>query len=190
MKKLLSKYWPVIGIGAVLLMIGFYLFKARYEIIEESILSNLVPDQALKLDNIHYIQNNPDEGVKWTLDAKEVKFSRDRQRISFKNFRLKLEPESRPSIELSGRGGDYDKTTSEISLRGELNGSTDNGYRIITEHILYSQKHGYLNTEEHVEIFGPFFSVSGQGFYFNLDKETFKVKSHVTTLIDRDSLVL
>ena len=190
MLKFLRKYWPVTGIIVVLVVMSYYVIRARHEIAKGSILSAITVNEGLKLDNIHYVQNNPDQGVKWTLDAKEVKFSKDLQHIFFKDFKLKLEPDSKPSIELDGKGGDYDKTTSEMNLRGDLHGLTDNGYRLITEHILYSQKDGYLKTKEQFEIIGPFFSVKGQGLYFDLEKEILKAKSDVTTLITGNSLIL
>ena len=187
MRKLLSKYWPVIAIMVVLLMISYYVIKARQDMVSKTILSAIAVGEGLRLDNIHYIQNNPDQGVKWTLDAREVKFSKDRQHIFFKDFKLILEPESRSSIELEGKGGDFNKTTSEINLRGNLNGSSDNGYKIVTEHLLYNQKGGYLNTEEYVEIIGPFFSISGQGMHYNLEQQNFLVKSQATALIKGES---
>ena len=190
MKKLLSKYWPFIGIFIVLILIGYYVTTARQDMVGKTIQSAMSIGEGLRLDNIHYVQNNPDQGVKWTLDAREVKFSKDRQHIFFKDFKLKLEPESRPSIELEGKGGDFNKATSEINLRGTLNGSSNNGYRIVTEHLLYNQKDGYLNTEEHVKITGPFFSISGRGLHYRLDRDNFRVKSHVTTLIKGQSLIL
>ena len=192
MRKKPQKYWPLLGIVILLIVISFYLIKARYNTIEESIVSYFVSEEGLRLENIHYIQNNPDEGVKWTLDAKEGKFSKDKLHISFKNFRLKLEREKRSTFELEGRGGDYNKASSEINLWGDLRGYTDNGYSIITERIFIKQNECYVKPEERVKIIGPFFSVTGQGLYFNLEGEILKVLSDVTTLIDmeKESLVL
>lgn len=183
MKRLLKKHWPLIGIVILIIVVSFYLFKAKDEIIKKPILAKLDSEEGLKLKNIHYTQDDPDEGVKWTLDAKEVKFSKDRQIFSFRNFRLKLEPENRPSMELAGENGDYDKNSGEINLRGDLKGSTDNGYRITANHLLYQQKEGYLKTEEPIIINGPFFSVTGKGLYFNLNQGTLRITSDVTTRI-------
>jgi len=188
MKKFPTRYWPLMGLVILFVLIGYYLIKARHEIIEDLVLTDRVSDKGLKLENIHYIQNSPDEGVKWILDAKEVQFSKDRTFMSFRNFRLKLNPENKPSIQLEGESGDYDKSSSQLHLRGDLQGHTDNGYRILTDYILYSQKEGYLKTDKPVKIIGPFFSVTGQGMYLNLDGETLSIMSDVTTLINRESL--
>ena len=163
---------------------------AQKEIIKESLLSDMVGEEELKLKNVSYAQNDPSQGMRWTLDAKEVKFSKDKTFISFKDFQLKLRPQNRPTVELKGKKGDYDRNSGEINLRGDLQASTDNGYRIITEHILYKEKEGYLETEEPVRILGPFFSVAGRGLYYNPEKETLRIHSDVTTRIAKESLIL
>ena len=141
-------------------------------------------------DHKIHIQDNPEEGAKWVLDANEVRFSEDRQHISFNDFHLKLEPENSIFIELVGNSGDYDKASNEINLRGNLKGNTGNGYNIFTGHILYKQKDGYLKTDDLVEIKGPFFSVKGKGLFVNLANETIKIMKDVVTSIEGESLVL
>ena len=101
---------------------------------------------------------------------------------------MKLEPENRPPFELEGRRGEYDESSGEINLHGDLRGYSHNGYRIITEHIMYKRREGYLKTEAPVKITGPFFSVEGRGLYYNLDRGTLKIDADVTTLIDNEAL--
>lgn len=176
------------GLVVLLTIISYYLIKSQHEITQDMVSTVQVTDNGLKLENIHYIQNSPDEGVKWVLDAKQVEFSRDKTLMSFRHFRLKLNPENRTAIQLEGESGDYNKSSSELHLRGDLQGQTDNGYRIFTDHILYRQKEGCLKTDKPVKIIGPFFSMEGQGLYLNLDGETLRIISDVTTLIKRGTL--
>ena len=190
MKRLFKKHWPLLGIGILLLVAALYMMGAQKVIMKEALLADIVGEEGLKLKNISYAQNDPDQGMKWTLDAKEVKISKDKTFISFKDFQLKLKPQDRPWVELKGKRGDYDTNSGEINLHGDLQAHTDNGYRIITDHILYKEKEGYLKTEEPVRIFGPFFSVAGRGLYFNPEKETLRIFSNVTTRITKDSLIL
>ena len=190
MKKLLKNHWPLIAIVTLLSVVSFYLIKAGSVFVQNPILAGLISEEGFKLNNIHYTQDNPDDGIKWILDAEEAKLSKDRQLISFEKFRFKLEPKNRPSIELEGKKGDYDKASGEITLRGDLKGSTNNGYSLTASHLLYKQKEGYLKTDEPVEINGPFFSVVGQGLFFNLKKETLEIISGVTTLINREVSIL
>jgi LPS export ABC transporter protein LptC len=188
--KLQLKYLPVMGIIVLFVVIGFFMIKAGYERVKDQDLTSMIPDEGIRLENIHSIQYNSDKGAKWILDADEVNMSKDRQHISFNRFHFKLEPENNFTIDLVGSSGDYDRTSDEINLRGELEGHTENGYRISTDHILYKQKKGNLNTDGTVEITGPFFSVTGKGLHINLEKETIRINSNAKTLIKRGSLIL
>ena len=190
MIRFFKKYWPLLGIAILLVVVGLYMVGAQKEIIKKSLLLDIVGEEGVKLKNVSYAQDDPNKGMKWTLDAKEVKISKDSTFISFKHFKLKLKPNDRPWVELTGERGDYDKNSGEINLHGDLQAHTDNGYQLITEHILYKEKEGYLKTEEPVRIFGPFFSVAGRGLYYNVEKETLRIFSNVTTRITKDSLIL
>ena len=188
--RFFKKHWPLLGIAILLVVVALYMIGAQKEIIKGSLLPDIVGEEGLKLKNVSYAQDDPNKGMKWTLDAKEVKFSKDKTFISFKEFRLKLRPQNRPTVELQGKRGEYDRNSGEINLHGDLQASTDNGYQIITEHILYKEKEGYLKTEEPVRILGPFFSVAGRGLYYNPQKETLRIYSDVTTRITKESLIL
>jgi LPS export ABC transporter protein LptC len=187
--KLHLKYLPVLGIIALLAVIGFFLIKAVHEDVEDEVLTELPTTEGLRLENIQFIQDNPDEGARWILDANEVMMSEDRQHMSFNRFHLKLEPENNYSIDLVGTSGDYDRTADEINLHGDLEGHTENGYRISTEHILFRQKEGNLSTDGPVEINGPFFSVTGRGLRINLEKKTIRILSNTKTFIEKGSLL-
>jgi LPS export ABC transporter protein LptC len=184
MKQVILRHWPLIGICILLFTVTAYLVKAQKDVIRKPISIDISPEEGLKLKNIHYTQDNPEEGMRWILDAEEVKLSKDRQFISFNDFRLKLSPEKKPAIQLEGKRGEYNKNSGEIRVQGNVQGVSDNGYRITTEELLYRQKEGCLKTDGFVRIIGPFFSISGRGLLFNLNQETLELKSGVTTLLD------
>jgi LPS export ABC transporter protein LptC len=188
--KLHLKYLPVLGIIALLAIIGFFLIKAVCEDVEDEVLTELPKTEGLRLENIQFIQDNPDEGARWILDANEVMMSEDRQHMSFNRFHLKLEPENNYTIDLVGTSGDYDRTADEINLHGDLEAHTENGYKISTDHILFRQKEGNLSADGPVEINGPFFSVTGRGLRINLEKETIRIISNTRTFIEKGSLVI
>lgn len=188
MKKVFTKHWPLLAIGILGIVVGFNMLRAPEKTVPEPVVKDLGEDEGIKLQDIHYTQDDPGEKVKWDLDAKEVRFSPDRSFFSFKKFRLTLKPEDRPTIALEGNRGDYNKDTQEIKLLGNLHGMTANGYTIHAEHLLYNQKEGILTTDGPVTIEGPFFSVAGHGLFFNLEDEFFRMVSGVTTTIDQNIL--
>lgn len=189
-KKLLRKHWPLVGIGGVLIVVCLYLVGANGSINQEPSLMDNAPEEGLKLRDIHYTQNNPDDHLRWTLDAKEVRFSQDRQRLSFLGFLFKLEAPDRPSVTLEGKRGEYNKSSGKMDLQGDLRGYTDNGYSFITERIFFNQKERILKTEEPVKIIGPAITVSGIGLYINFEEEILRILSGVTTEIGRGVFIL
>jgi LPS export ABC transporter protein LptC len=189
MQRLL-KHWPLAGIGILVLVVLAYLIGGGMDSTQEFAPSGLPGEQGLKLENIHYTQDDPDEKVKWSLHAKEVRFSQDRQLLSFSDFHVVLEPEGRPRIQLTGRHGDYDKNSGRMDLRGDLQGHTNDGYTILTEHMFYDRNAGFIKTEEPVQIMGPSVSVSGEGLYLDLEMGTLRILSRVETTIDHRFLGL
>ncbi len=191
MRSFLKRQWPLLGLGILLALVCFYLIKSGKsgkEVLQEAVIENIMPGEGLRLSDIHYAQDDPDKGVTWALDAKEVRFSGDKNSISFNEFRMKVTPKDRPCIEVTGERGDYSRDTGEMNLWGNLEGVSGNGFKIITEHILFKEKSDQLTTDKPVKIFGPFFTVHGRGLFVDLEKETLKILSNVTAVINKDPL--
>ena len=89
---------------------------------------------------------------------------------------------------LKGEKGDYSRDSGRINLRGNLQGTSSDGYRVVTDQILINENTGLLNTDGHVKIFGPFFSIEGQGLSIDVEKETVKILSKVTSVINEDHI--
>ncbi|MBL7212982.1 MAG: LPS export ABC transporter periplasmic protein LptC [Desulfobacteraceae bacterium] len=187
MKKFFKRQWPLLGLGALLAMVAFYLATSGGMFLKVPLLKDLISGEGLMLRDIHYTHNDPDKKVKWVLDAKKVKFSGDKSRIFFHDFRLRVEQENRSWYRLKGKKGDYSRASGEINLWGDLEGTSNNGYRILTQHMLINEKKGTLRTEDRVKIFGPLFSIEGQGLFVDLDKEKLKIMSDVTTTVRKES---
>ena len=181
----LRKHWPLIGIALVAALVSLHLFRAPRQGREVPGGTGTTMEKGLKLEDIHYSQDDPDDRVKWFLDAKEAMLSDDKQVISFRHFKLRLEPENRPRVELEGESGAFHRSSGEIRLQGRLRGSTDDGYRIATESAVYSQKEGCLETHDRVKITGPFFALEGRGLRLNVETETLLIPSNVTAMIDK-----
>jgi LPS export ABC transporter protein LptC len=167
-----------------LVVVALYFLKFDKKAIRETILEEILPDEGLVIKGFQYNQEDPDKGIRWALDAEEMRSSDNNNLISFHEFLLTVKTKDRPSIELKGEKGDYSRDSGEINLRGNLEGTSSNGYRIITDQIQINEKTGLLSTDRPVKIFGPFFSIDGQGLSIDVEKETVKILSNVTSVID------
>jgi LPS export ABC transporter protein LptC len=189
MKILLKRHWPLLGLGLLLLVVALYLAKSGRELVKTTaLLKDIVSGEGLKLKDIHYRQDDPETKVKWVLDAEEVRFSEDKRNIQFYDFDLRVNPEGRPGFRLSGKRGNYAKDTNTIELWGELKGFYGDNYQVFTEHLLVTENLGTLCTEKPVEIFGPFFTVTGRGLFADLTNETIRILSDVTTTLKGNQL--
>jgi LPS export ABC transporter protein LptC len=187
MTPLLKRHWPLVGIALLLLVAALYIFGTTKSGDEGVELTDMVLEKGVELtENITFTQEDPDKGVKWVLDAKEVRSSDNQAAYSGIDFRVKLELEDGAQIELKGEKADYDGNSGEITLRGNVNGQTEDGYRFVTDHLLYREEKGSLETDAPVKIFGPFFSVSGRGLDFDPEKEVLRILADVTTHIGQN----
>ena len=119
MKILLKRHWPLLGLGALLLIVGFYLAKSGKELVKTTaLLKDMVSGEGLKLKDIHYRQDDPEDKVKWVLDAQEVQLSEDKKIVRFYDFDLKVETEGRPGLKVSGKRGIF----TRILIRSNYGG--------------------------------------------------------------------
>jgi LPS export ABC transporter protein LptC len=189
MGRTLKRQWPLAGLVILLVMVAFYLIRSGTDLIQEPLFREVIPSEGLKLRDIHYTHDDSDENLKWILDAKEVKFSGDKNRIFFYDFRLTVEPEKSVPLKLRGKRGDYSRDSGDINLSGGLEGNSENGYSFTTDHVLINEKSERLSTDGVVKISGPFFSVEGRGLFLDMEKQRLKILTDVTTVIEKKSLI-
>jgi LPS export ABC transporter protein LptC len=187
MTPFFRKHWPLVGIVLLLLVAALYIFGTPKSGEEGAGFTEMVLEKGVDLtENITITQENRDKGIKWVLEAKEIKFSDNRATYSGTDFRVKLELKDGARIELKGEEGDYDRNSGEITLRGNVNGQTEDGYRFVTDHLLYREDKGSIETDAPVKIFGPFFSVSGQGLDFDPEEKVLRILADVTAHIGQN----
>ena len=188
MRSFLKRQWPILGLGILLALASFYLIKSGKKVIRETLVENIMPGEGHQATDIHYAQNNPEKGITWALEAKEMRSTGDKNSIAFNEFRLKVTPKDRALIELTGARGDYSRDSGEINLWGNLEGFSGDGFKIFTDHILINEKTRLLSSDKPVKILGPFFSVDGRGLFIDLEKESLDILANVTAVINKDAL--
>jgi len=170
--------------------IAFYLLQEKDESHPAKTADNTsdntpFPDNGLKLKDIHYTHDDPEKHVKWVLDAKEVIFSNDKTTIFFNDFTLNFKPENKQSFRVTGKHGIYFRQKGKLDIKGNLEGLSENGYRILTEHALVDEKAGTIHGADPVTITGPSIHVTGKGLFVDIKRSRLKILSDVTARITR-----
>jgi LPS export ABC transporter protein LptC len=183
MAKIPLKYLPIAGIILLLCITGYFLISAGYKRGEGIDPDTMFPDAGLTVKDFHYSEEN------LILDADEGTYSKDKQKVTLSNFYFKLAPLNGPAMEIKGERAEWDRVLKVIHLIGNLQGHSNSGYGIFTEHLTYEQKDGVLRTDARVKITGPFFSVNGKGLLCYPEKQRFKIISDITALIEKGSFI-
>lgn len=183
MKKIPTIIWPIGGIFLLLMIAGFFLFKTPKLVTVSSTTSNLIPGESLKVSDIKYSQDYENGEGKWELKAKEAHFFDETQLVALKDVLLTFDSFKRNSFTIKGNEGEYFRKTGKIILKGDVMGSSTNGYQIETGLLIYRPKDESMETDEPIRVIGPFFRVRGDGLYVDLKSEKFMVKSNVCTTI-------
>jgi len=181
----LSRYWPLLGAGVLIALAAFFLARSAKEPEKTSSLPEFVPGEGVKIKEVHYAQDDPDRGLKWELDAAEVLFSEDNEKVLFRDFVLRLESSERAPMKLTGKEGTYFRKQGLIVLKGQIRGQSDDGYRMSAEEVTIEEAKRKANSDGPVKVWGPFFTVEGVGFSADLENETIKINKDVTTTITR-----
>ena len=189
MAQFFRRQWPLLGVGILLVLVGIYVIRSGKDLFRDSVVKQVFSGKGIRLKDIHYTQDDPTKGIRWMLDADEVQFSQDRQSIFFHGFHLKVQPSGRQAFELTGDNGEYSRATGKAKLWGNLKGLSEDGYKIVTERMLFDEKKGVLTNDKPVELFGSFFSVSGTGMFVDLRKKRMKILSKVTTILRKGATI-
>ena len=188
MRKMARKIWPIGGICFLLLMGAFFIFKGPQRDMSSSVTSGLKAGESLRLSEINYSQDYGSGEKKWELRAEEGCFRDGTQKLILKAVSLRLDPARRPSFTIKGNEGDYCRETGRIVLKGEVIGRSDDGYRIETSLLAFSEGEERVETDRAIRIAGPFFHVKGDGLVIDLQRKTFSVKGNVCTTLDYGAL--
>ena len=185
MARIPLKYLPISGILILLCIIGYFLLRPGNKGVSSTVMTDALPEAGLTIKNPHFSQS-PDNGTGFILDADEGSYSKDKQLAILNNFRLQIKPLDSHTLEVKGNRAEYDTSTKVIRLSGNLQASSDNGFKLATEQITYAydKKDGVLKTDEPVRITGPFFSMACKGLIFYPEKERLEF-SDVKTRIEQ-----
>jgi LPS export ABC transporter protein LptC len=183
MRVFFRRHWPLIGVAIVLIVAGFFFLHSLTGDGKRALFSVFVPGEGVRLNRIHYTHEDPEKGLRWVLDAGAVTFSEDKNFMVFEDFHLVVEPDKRSVITVNGSRGEYDRPAGLVTLIGNVNAETGEGYTIFSDRLILDEEKRTVSTDLPVTMTGPFFRVEGTGLFVDLQRETLDVHSRVTTTL-------
>ncbi len=181
----IKRYWPVIGLGFTFLVVIYYIVQGHKNIIKTSKTITALPSYALQLKDVHYVHDDPKKGAKWELDAKRVRFSKDRSIIFFSSFCLTVSSNGKKTFDLRGEKGKYEKQKNLIFLSGNLRATDGRGCKLYTDHLVFNENTSRAYSDDPVKIEGPFFNIKGKGLVLDIKRKKIEVLSDVRSVIQK-----
>ncbi len=188
MSKFISRYWTLIGIAIALSFVGYYSIigykksrKAHKEKIK--VIEKMIPSYALELRDVHYVNDDPKKDIKWELDAKKVRFSKDKTVILFSDFHLIVHEKGKQDFSLSGEKGRYERKKGLIYLEKNIEAIYAKKYHLYTEHLVFNEDTGKGYSNDPVRIKGPFFEIEGRGLSLDIKNKRLGILSNAKSIV-------
>ncbi|HOF04202.1 MAG TPA: LPS export ABC transporter periplasmic protein LptC [Syntrophales bacterium] len=179
----LKKPLPVIT--AVLILIAaavlFYLWERGKE--EAQKVLKILPDHVdMQLRDVHYTDVSAD-GAKWDIRANTVTYGRRENLAVFDQVTVEMTMADGRTYRLTGKEGFYWTATKDMEVRGNVVIISDQGDRITTDKLFYTEKNKTLHTDAPVILDNEKTRIHGQGMRLSMNDRRLELMSHVKAII-------
>ncbi len=145
-------------------------------------MERVVLDADIKVNRVN-LRELDGERVVWELTAKEGRYVRGEGTVFLKEVELIFYSRSGETYTLTAREGRYDERYGNVRLTGDVVGTSSDGYRVLTDSLLYRAREGLIETDDKVVVKGPDMVIEGVGLQIDIDRSLFTMKGRVRTSI-------
>jgi LPS export ABC transporter protein LptC len=133
----------------------------------------------MQFQKIHYTSTN-DQGIKeWELTATTANYFRDKKLAEFENVDVTFYYKQGRVFTLRGDIGRLNMGTKDITLTGNVIGTSNDGYRFQTQSLVYNAQKRQAQTDDKALVEGPQFNLEGTGMIVDIEKEKVFLLSEV-----------
>jgi LPS export ABC transporter protein LptC len=149
-----------------------------------AVVESLPPNVDLSMKRIHYTETR--EGIRrWTLTADSADQSMGQGVARVKNIRMTFFDEKGvEKATLTARSGEMNTTTHEVETRGDVVIKSSGGVAFYTEHLRYQEAERLISGTDPVRLVLPAMEITGKGFRFRLQDDTFRILSGVHARVE------
>jgi LPS export ABC transporter protein LptC len=148
------------------------------------VVGSLPPNVDLSMKRIQYTETR--EGVRrWTLTADSADQSVGQGLARIENIRMIFFDEKGvKKATLTARSGEMNTTTHEVETRGNVVIKSPGGIAFYTERLRYQEAGRLISGTDPVRLVLPTMEVTGKGFRFRLQDDTFQILSGVHARVE------
>ncbi len=141
----------------------------------------------VSMEKMEYVEMR--EGKKeWKLLAKSAHFLNDKNVADLEQVELTFYTKDNKEILLTADNGKFNSQTQDIQVWGNVNASTQEGYRFTAPAVHYDAKARRIASDHVVTLTGPSFEVTGKGMTADVDSGTLSLKASVTATVKPEIL--
>jgi LPS export ABC transporter protein LptC len=171
----LEKIRAALLCGALLIILIILVIAFRdqkKQIVVKQNKSQISSDNAsVQLDNVKYSDTNKDNFKEWELRAKSAKYYKEQNIVKLENITLYLYCLDGKIYKLTADWGEFDTSTRNIKVNGNVKGILTDGTIIITDSFFYNNKKREITTKDKMLIKRDKFSMEGKGVVIDLNQE-------------------
>ncbi|MBN1957501.1 MAG: LPS export ABC transporter periplasmic protein LptC [Desulfuromonadales bacterium] len=175
----------LLGVVIVLsvLVLGAVIWNHLNQQGPEEILNLLPNDVDLALEDLHYTQNE-DGQRRWTLDADRAEYLRDSSRAKLDAVSLTYyQAGAFGDVTLRAAHGEFDQTTRQLDVWGDVVVVTERKDRLLTERLHYDDIQRQLSNSVPFRFISPRLELTGTGLQLDIDQGRLLVKTDVNALL-------
>lgn len=183
MKNFLRKYWPFLCFFLLVAVAGIYgIGQEATNIVIESTATQFLKE-GVRLEQVSLLKGASSDDVSWSVKAEQVLLKDNNRVVVFKEFYLKVKQQNGQPFTLTGQEGRYLRAQKKLFLKGDLLGQSSQGYTVSTNSAIFNEREGWVKGEEMVKVMGPFFHITGLGFFVDMKRRLVKIGPQVTAII-------
>ncbi len=142
-------------------------------------------DATLEVTGVSFGYTNKNNEKEWELKAAKARYFKDRKRVQLEDIEVILYRPDNQTYKLSGKHGELDIDTQNITVQGAVKGTLPNNVQITTESFLYDNAKRIVTTTDKVFITRERSFMEGTGMVINIKEETIDVLANVKVTENR-----
>jgi len=178
----IKRFLGLLALVASLLVVATILFRMQDEGVPKLSVRKLPLQVDISLQKFHFTETK--QGVKkWELSAERAEYNKKTDVTTLTEVRLMVVgAASTGDLEISADRAQYHNGTRDVTLYGDVKGTSGKGLSFSTSRVTYVAARSQLETSERVRLADAGSELEGVGMEFHTQTRRFKLKKDVSAV--------